>query len=58
MNFTCSRKDLLEAIDIVSKAVAAKPQMPILSGIYMKSEGSTLELQTNNLSIPKKQEKL
>lgn len=51
MNFTCSRKDLLEAIDIVSKAVAAKPQMPILSGIYMKSEGSTLELQTNNFEM-------
>ena len=51
MNFTCSRKDLVEAFNIVSKAVSSKPQMPILSGIYMKAEGSTLELQANNFEM-------
>ena len=51
MNFTCSRKDLVEAFNVVSKAVSAKPQMPILSGIYMKAEGSTLELQANNFEM-------
>jgi len=51
MNFTCSRKDLVEAFNTVSKAVSAKPQMPILSGIYMSAEGSTLELQANNFEM-------
>ena len=51
MNFTCSRRDLVEAFNVVSKAVSAKPQMPILSGIYMKAEGSTLELQANNFEM-------
>ena len=51
MNFTCSRKDLVEAFDAISKAVPNKPQMPILSGIYMKAEGSTLELQANNFEM-------
>ena len=51
MNFTCSRKDLVEAFNIVSKAVSSKPQMPALSGIYMKAEGSTLELQANNFEM-------
>ena len=51
MNFTCSRKDLVEAFNVVSKAVSSKPQMPILSGIYMKAEGSTLELQANNFEM-------
>ncbi len=51
MNFTCSKNDLIEAFNIVSKAVSNKSQMPILSGIYMKAEGSTLELQANNFEI-------
>ena len=51
MNFTCSRKDLVEAFNTVSKAVSVKPQMPILSGIYMSAEGSTLELQANNFEM-------
>ena len=51
MNFTCARKDLVEAFNVVSKAVAVKAQMPILSGIYMKAEGSTLELQANNFEL-------
>lgn len=51
MNFTCSRKDLTEAFNIVSRALSSKHQMPILSGIYMKAEGSTLELQANNFEI-------
>ena len=51
MNFTCSKKDLAEALQIVLKAVSSKPQMPILSGVYMKAEGSTLELQGNDFEI-------
>ena len=51
MNFTCAKNDLIEALNIVSKAVSTKPQMPVLSGIYMKAEGSTLELQANNFEM-------
>lgn len=51
MKFTCSKSDLIEALQIVSRAVAVKPQLPILSGIYMHAEGSTLELQSNNFSL-------
>ena len=48
MNFTCAKNDLIEALHIVS---STKPQMPVLSGIYMKAEGSTLELQANNFEM-------
>ena len=48
MKIGCTRSDLIGAIQIVSKAVASKPQTPIMSGIYMKAENGTLELQANN----------
>ena len=51
MKFTCQKSDLIEALQIVSRAVAVKPQLPILSGVYMNAEGSTLELQGNNFSL-------
>lgn len=51
MKFTCSKTELNEALNAVSRAVAVKPQVPILSGIYIKAEGSALELQANNFSM-------
>ena len=51
LRITCTKKELGEAINAVSKAVAVKPQSPILSGIYMKAEGSRLEFEANNLEI-------
>ena len=51
MKFICAKNDLIEALQIVSKAIPTKPQTPILAGIYMKAEGSTLELQSNNFEI-------
>ncbi len=51
MKFTCSKNDLSEALQTVSRAVANKPQMPILSGVYIRAEGSTLEMQANNFSL-------
>ena len=35
MKFTCQKNELAGAISIVSKALSSKPQMPILSGIYL-----------------------
>lgn len=51
MKFTCSKKELIDAVNAVSRAVAIKPQVPVTAGIYMKADGSTLELQANNFSL-------
>ena len=51
MKFICAKNDLSEALQIVSKAIANKPQTPIMSGVYIKADHSTLELQANNLEI-------
>lgn len=51
MKFTCSKKDLNDALSAVSRAVAVKPQVPVTAGIYLKSESSGLELQANNFSL-------
>ncbi len=50
MKFSCYKSDLTEALQFVIRAVAVKPMTPILAGIYLKAEGSTLELQANNFS--------
>ena len=50
MKFSCYKNDLNEALQFVIRAVAVKPQTPVLSGIYLKAEGSVLELQANNYS--------
>ena len=51
MKFICQKNDLLQAIQTVSKAVSSKPQNPILSGIYIKAENNTLELQATDYEI-------
>ena len=51
MKFSFYKSDLLDALKLVTKAVAVKPQTPILSGIYLKADNSTLELQANNFSV-------
>ena len=51
MKITCTKKELNEAINSVFKAVAVKPPAPILSGIYLKAEGSTLTIEANNLDL-------
>lgn len=50
MKFMCYKKDLIDALQFVIKAVAIKPMTPILAGIYLQVENSTLELQANNYS--------
>ena len=53
MKFTCQKKEIVQAIQIAMKAVAPKPQTPILGGIYIKAEDNSLTLQAtdNELSI-------
>ena len=50
MKFSCYKSDLTEALQFVIRAVAVKPMTPILAGIYLKAEGSMLEVQSNNFS--------
>ena len=51
MKFSCYKNDLIDALKLVGKAVAAKPQTPILSGIYLNAQGNQVELQANNFSL-------
>ena len=51
MKITCNKNELTNALQIVARAVATKPQTPILSGIYLRAEGTTLELQATNYEI-------
>ena len=51
MKFSCQKEDIVQAIQIVMKAVSPKPQTPILSGIYMKAEGNQLTLQATDYEM-------
>lgn len=51
MKFSCSKEDLVRAVQIVQKGVSSKPQMPILSGIYLKAENNVLELQATDYEL-------
>ena len=51
MKFTCQKEDIVQAIQVVMKAVSPKPQTPILSGIYMKAENNRLTLQTTDYEM-------
>lgn len=50
MKFTCYKSDLNEALQFAVRAVAVKPMTPILTGIYMRAEGSVLEIHSNNFA--------
>ena len=48
MKFTSSRKELSEVLRIISRAVPAKPDIPILSGIYFETTDKGLMLQSTD----------
>lgn len=50
MKFSCYKSDLLEALAFTAQALPAKPQTPILSGIYLCADNSSLEIQANNFA--------
>lgn len=50
MKFSCYKNDLTEAMQFAIRAVAVKPMTPILAGIYLRADGSMLEIQANNFS--------
>lgn len=51
MEFSFYKSDMLDALKLVTKAVAVKPQTPILSGLFLKVGNSHVELQANNFSV-------
>lgn len=48
MKFLCQREHLLNAIQIVQKAVSTKSTIPILGGIYIKADNGFAELQATD----------
>lgn len=50
MKFSCYKDDLADVLKAVMPAVAVKPQTPILSCVYLKAEGTMLEVQGNNFT--------
>lgn len=51
MNIKCKRKDLVDAISIVERAVAMKSTMNILEGIYMEAREGRIQFLSNNLEL-------
>ncbi|WP_196593521.1 DNA polymerase III subunit beta [Pectinatus sottacetonis] len=51
MKFICPKNELTKAIQINTKAISNKPQMPILSGIYIHAENNTLSIETTDYDI-------
>ncbi len=51
MKITCEKRELVQAIQTVLKAIPSRPQMPILSGIYIKAHKDHIELQGTDYEI-------
>lgn len=51
VNAICSKEKLLEAMNIVSKAVPARTTLPILECVLIIAENDTLRLLCNNLEM-------
>lgn len=51
MKFTCNPLALSDALNIVSKAIPNKPTIPILEGIKILAEGSTLILTATDMEM-------
>lgn len=51
MKFTCQKSDLVRAIQIISKGIASNPQNPILSGVYLETDGQNIELRATDHEI-------
>ncbi len=51
MNITTLQENLLRSLQFVGKTISTKPQLPILSNIYLKAENGRLTLASTNLEI-------
>lgn len=51
MKLKCKRTDLVEAVNIVEKAVPVKTTLPIMEGIYLEAKENTFHLVGNNMDL-------
>ena len=51
MKFTVPKEDLINAINIVIRAVSVNNTLPVLSNIFIKAEGTKLYFESTNLEI-------
>ena len=51
MQFTVNVQDLLEGLNTVTRALAARPAKPILEGVLLEAEGDTLTLTCSDGSL-------
>ena len=51
MKFSCSKDELMNALNICQKAVSSKTSNPLLEGILFKAFDQTLLLHSTNLEI-------
>ncbi len=51
MKITCAKNELVNALQTAAKAIASKPQTPILAAIYMKADNDQLEIHATNNEI-------
>jgi DNA polymerase-3 subunit beta len=51
MKFKCDRDDLSDALQLVQRAVSARPGIPALTGVLMNGTGGDLVLATTDLEV-------
>lgn len=51
MHITCRTENLQHAVQTVQKAVASRTTLPILTGIYLAADGTTVNLQATDYEI-------
>lgn len=51
MKLKCKRTDLVEAVNIVEKAVPVKTTLPIMEGIYLEAKDDCFKLVGNNMDL-------
>ncbi len=49
MRFNINKSELLNALTIVAKGTSSRSTIPVLSGVCIKAEGSTLTMETTDL---------
>ena len=49
MKFTINKSELLNALTIAAKGTSSRSTLPVLSGVYIKAEGTGLVMQTTDL---------
>ena len=51
MKLSISQSELLNALSIVSKGIAQRATMPVLSGVYLETRGDEVSFQTTDLEM-------